>query len=244
MLSKKTILITGAGKGIGKAIVSVCLNAGATVIANVRSEDARRTLSDSLTDPQNLHFSHYDVTDTSAVKQAFQGMQKEFGTLDGLVNNAGIMLDAPIGMTALSQVDDLLAVNTKSVFQHTQLASRLMMRNKCGSIVNVNSQTSVQGSAGQSAYAMSKAAISGLTRSCAKELGSFNIRCNEVAPGFIETDLTDHYDEIRREDIVKNSALPKLGKAEDVAKLVCFLLSEDAGFITGQTIGVDGGLKL
>ncbi|XOV79322.1 MAG: SDR family NAD(P)-dependent oxidoreductase [Aestuariibacter sp.] len=245
MLTDHHILLTGASRGIGAATLQQMLELGASVYANVRTEQDAKALREKVaSDYQGrVHPLVYDVTDEQAVKQAFMQIQQQ-GVLTGLVNNAGIMHDASLAMTRMTDVEQQFNVNAKSVFQHTQLAARLMSRNKNGSIVNLNSQVAVQGSAGQSAYAMSKAAISGLTKSAAKELGPLNIRVNEVSPGFIETELTSEYSDLRRHEIAEQTSLRRLGNPEDVAKVICFLLSAQSGYITGQSIAVDGQINM
>ena len=154
------------------------------------------------------------------------------------------MLDAPLGMTRLRDLQQQLNTNTVAAFQHAQLASRLMTKRKNGSIINLCSAVGEQGSAGQSAYATSKAALSGMTKSMAKELGSLNIRVNGVAPGFIDTGMVSEYQHDKRQQVLDNIALKRAGQADEVAELICFLLSEKADYITAQVIGIDGGIKL
>lgn len=242
MLEGKQILVTGASKGIGKAIASVCVGIGATVYLGGRDDQALDNLVEELGD--NAVAFSYDVTDQEQVKQAFAHIQKYVGRLDGLVNNAGVMLDAPLAMTRMADLQSQLQVNTIAAFQHSQLASRLMTKNRAGSIVNICSIVGEQGSAGQSAYATSKAALSGMTKSLAKELAPVGINVNGVAPGFIDTELTRGYESQKRQQIIDSIGFGRAGSTKDVADLVSFLLSDHAGYITGQVIGVDGGMKL
>lgn len=242
MLEDKHILITGATRGIGLASARLCLDQGATVWLNGRDPD----VLDGLVDELGPHANGlvYDVTDEKEVKSAFLQIQKQGGKLDGLVNNAGVMQDSVIGMTPLSGLQKMLQVNVVAVYQHLQLASRLMGRKKSGSIINLCSAVGEQGSAGQSAYAATKAAVSGLTKSAAKELAGANIRVNGVAPGFIDTDLVAGYQNAQRQAVIDSIPLAKAGQPDDVARQIVYLLSEQSRYITGQIIAVDGGLRL
>jgi 3-oxoacyl-[acyl-carrier protein] reductase len=246
VLADKTILITGATSGIGEATARLCAAYGARLFLAGRDEAKLLRLAEALgaESHQGAQILCYDVTAELEVKKAFKQVQQSTGQLDGLVNCAGIMQDALLAMTSISQLQLQLNVNTIAVFQHMQLASRLMTRLKSGSIVNLCSTVGEQGSAGQSAYAASKAAVSGLTKSLSKELAPLNIRVNGVAPGFIDTPLVEAYQDGKREQVLKNIALKRSGCAEEVAELICFLLSNKASYITGQIIGIDGGLSL
>ncbi|GAA0857169.1 SDR family NAD(P)-dependent oxidoreductase [Aliiglaciecola litoralis] len=241
MLNDKIILITGASSGIGYATALECAKQGAFVYIAGRNSEALQELHLQIEKSSVLA---YDITDEVAVKQAFSQIMQNSGKLDGLVNCAGVMLDAGFAMTRLSDLQHQLNTNTVAAYQHAQLATRLMTKQRCGSIVNLCSAVGEQGSVGQSAYATSKAALSGLTKSLSKELGSLGIRVNAVAPGFIDTAMTSSYQGESRQQIVTNSALGRAGQAQEVAHVICFLLSQQASFISGQIIAVDGGLSL
>ncbi|MDO6709358.1 SDR family NAD(P)-dependent oxidoreductase [Aliiglaciecola sp. 2_MG-2023] len=241
MLNQKTLLITGASGGIGRATAIECANQGAFVYLAGRDKEQLQALSSQLVNSKVLA---YDVTDESAVKQGFSSIMKESGQLHGLVNCAGSMLDSGFMLTRSAELQTQFAVNSVSAFTHSQLAMRLMTKNRSGSIVNLCSIVGENGSAGQAAYAMSKAALSGLTKSLSKELGALGIRVNGVAPGFIDTAMTASYAGQKRQELIAATSLQRAGSAEDVAKLIRFLLSDDASFITGQIIGIDGGLSL
>lgn len=245
----KAVLITGAAGGIGLALVSACLQHGWYVFANVRNQASWASLQSAL-EKQSSDSSQYcqplvyDVTEPEKVKGAFNEIRKSGKQLQGLVNNAGVMQDSALGMTSLSDFTQQMTVNVTASFQHMQLAARLMTRQKSGSIVNISSIVALDGSAGQVAYATSKAALLGMTKSAAKELAPFGISVNAVAPGFIDTNMTATYQDQKREKVLAQIALGHEGKPSDVSALVLHLLSTEAAYITGQTIKVDGMMKL
>lgn len=242
MLKGKHILITGASRGIGLATAELCLQQGANVWLNGRDNETLQAVAEQL--GANAHALTYDITDEAAVKNAFMQIQKQAGRLDGLVNNAGIMLDAALAMTPLTDLQLMLNVNVVAAYQHMQLACRLMSRHKAGSIVNLCSVVGERGSAGQTAYATTKAALSGMTKSAAKEMAKLNIRVNAVAPGFIDTDLTRHYQNQQRQAVIDNIGMGRTGTPQDVAQQIAFLLSEHSEYTTGQILAVDGGMQL
>lgn len=242
MLAHKHILITGANRGIGKAIAEVCVALGASVYLAGRNEQALELLAEKLGDSATAFC--YDITNPTEVKQAFSHIQRHIGRLDGMVNNAGNMSDASIAMTSIADLQQQLQINTVAAFQHAQLASRLMTKSRQGCIINLCSIVGEHGSAGQSAYATTKAALSGMTKSMAKELGPLGIRVNGVAPGMIDTDLVSHYSAEKRQKIIESISLRRVGQTKEVADLVSFLLSDHAAYITGQVIAIDGGMTL
>ncbi len=242
-LQDTSVLVTGATGGIGQRIVEQLVVCGATVFAAARDETKLHTLVAHA--PDRIIPLAYDVTDEKAVKEAFRFIQKKqteskVGRFTGLVNNAGTMQEASLLLSSQDLITGQMQVNFHAAYQHMQLASRLMTRNRHGAIVNILSQVGEQGSEGMSAYAASKAALSGATKSLAKELAAVGIRVNGVAPGFIDTDLTAHYKTDKRDAVISRTAMKTLGRPEDVASAVVFLLSEGAAFTTGHILPVDG----
>jgi len=242
----KTILITGATKGIGRATAIVAVKQGWSVILHGRDEAKLQQLQQELQENYNalVHYVTYDVRDTTAIKQAFLWIKKNVGPLDALVNNAGIMDDALLGMLKPEQLTTTFDINTHAAIYHMQYASRLMMKQREGTIINVSSIMGRFGNAGQIAYSASKAALIGATQSASKELAAFNIRVNAVAPGFIETDLTNNLTQEVIEEKVAAIKMKRAGKAEEVANVILFLASDAASYVTGQVIGVDGGMVI
>jgi 3-oxoacyl-[acyl-carrier protein] reductase len=241
----KAVLITGAAGGIGLALVSACLQHGWYVFANVRNQASWESLQSALEkhcsdSSQYCQPLVYDVTEPEKVKGAFNEIRKSGKQLQGLVNNAGVMQDSALGMTSLSDFTQQMTVNVTASFQHMQLAARLMTRQKSGSIVNISSIVALDGSAGQVAYSTSKASLLGMTKSAAKELANLNIRVNVVAPGFIETQLTDRYTAEARQKIIDKIEMKRSGRASEIAAMIVHLLSSDSAYITGQCIRVDG----
>ena len=183
-----------------------------------------------------------DAADYAQAEKLIEDVVADFGKLDILVNNAGITQDGLLMRMSEQQWDNVLTVNLKSVFNLTKAATKPMMRAKAGSIINMTSVVGIKGNAGQANYAASKAGIIGFTKSVALELGSRNIRCNAVAPGFIETEMTDALDPKQEDEWRKAIPLKRGGRPEDVAKATAFLASDDSAYITGQVLQVDGGM--
>lgn len=243
VLQSASVLVTGASGGIGQAIVAACIERGATVFAGGRNAEALSAMQETF--GKALRPLVYDVTDEHAVKDTFRQLQRQVSDglappLFGLVNNAGVMLESPLSVTSMDKLKQQLNINFLAPYQHMQLASRLMSRLRRGSIVNIVSQVSEQGSKGMSAYAASKAALTGATKSLAKELAPVGIRVNAVAPGFIDTPLTEHYEDEARQKVLQRTVLQRAGTAKEVADAVLYLLSEQAGYTTGHVLPVDG----
>jgi 3-oxoacyl-[acyl-carrier protein] reductase len=240
-LSGRVALVTGGTRGIGLATVRALVNAGATVVLTGRDEARARDTAANAGAAAGLAL---DVTDAKAVSSLVRGVAKEHGRLDIVVANAGIMEDALLGMIREELVDTTLSTNVAGTLHTVQAAARAMMRKKTGSIVVLASIVGEYGSAGQTVYAASKAAVANIAKSAAKELGRSGIRVNAVAPGVIETDLTAGLSEDAKAENAGKTPLGRLGRAEDVANAIRFLVSDEASFVTGQVLGVDGGLVL
>lgn len=242
MTENPVAVVTGASRGIGAATAVALAEAGHRLVLVARGEGPLREVARACEAVGARVSAHAaDVTDAEAMTGVFRSVLQSEKRLDALVNAAGIMSDSVLAMTKLQTLEELLRVNVTGTFHCCQLASKFMIRQRSGSIVNLASKVGESGSPGQAAYAASKAAIAGLTKSLAKELGPSGVRVNGVAPGFIETDLTAHYAAEARAAIVERVALRRLGQAQDVARVIRFLCSADAAYVTGQVIGVDGG---
>ena len=240
-LAGRVALVTGGTRGIGLATVRALVEAGATVVLTGRDEARAKEAATAAGAAAGLAL---DVTDAKAVSTVVRGVAKEHGRLDIVVANAGIMDDALLGMIREDAVSATLDTNVAGTLHTVQAAARAMMRKKTGAIVVLASIVGEYGSAGQTVYAASKAAVANIARSAAKELGRSGIRVNAVAPGVIETDLTAGLSEDAVAENVKKTPLGRLGRPEDVAKAIRFLVSDEASFVTGQVLGIDGGLVL
>ncbi|HEY3707840.1 MAG TPA: glucose 1-dehydrogenase [Amycolatopsis sp.] len=240
-LAGRVALVTGGTRGIGLATVRALVEAGAQVVLTGRDEARAKEAATAAGAAAGLAL---DVTDAKAVSSVVRGVAKEHGRLDIVVANAGIMDDALLGMIREDAVSATLDTNVAGTLHTVQAAARAMMRKKTGSIVVLASIVGEYGSAGQTLYAASKAAVANIARSAAKELGRSGIRVNAVAPGVIETDLTAGLSEEAVAENVKKTPLGRLGRPEDVAKAIRFLVSDEASFVTGQVLGIDGGLVL
>ncbi|WP_037315416.1 SDR family NAD(P)-dependent oxidoreductase [Amycolatopsis orientalis] len=241
MLEGKIALVTGGTRGIGLATARALAEAGATVVLTGRDEAKAKEAAAAAGAANGLAL---DVTDAKAVSTLVRGVAKEHGKLDIVVANAGIMEDALLGMIREELVDTTLSTNVAGTLHTVQAAARAMMRKKTGAIVVLASIVGEHGSAGQTVYAASKAAVANIARSAAKELGRSGIRVNAVAPGVIDTDLTSGLSEDAKAENIGKTPLGRLGTPEDVANAIRFLVSDDASFITGQVLGIDGGLVL
>jgi len=244
LLDGKVAIITGASRGIGKAIAQNFVEMGATVCFTYMSSDEKaKALEKELTaNGGTARGFKSDAGDFEAAQKLSEEVVKEFGSIDILVNNAGITRDNLLMRMSEEQWDEIMAVNLKSVFNLTKAVLRPMLKARKGSIVNMSSVVGVKGNAGQANYAASKAGILGFTKSVALELGSRNIRCNAIAPGFIETEMTGALDEKTVQEWRDAIPLKRGGTPDDVANLCLFLASDMSGYITGQTINVDGGM--
>ena len=242
-LTGKKAIVTGASRGIGLAIATELAREGADVA--ILSTSVKEDLAAKLSSELGVQVKSYacNVADSETVQSVFKQIIADMGTVDILVNNAGITRDGLLMRMKDEDFDAVIATNLRSVFLCTRAVARTMMGNRSGHIVNVSSINALRGQAGQSNYAAAKAGVIGLTRTNAMELSSRGITVNAVAPGFIDTDMTAKLGAEIREKYASQIPLGRLGQPEDVAKLVAFLASDDAKYITGQIIGVDGGLN-
>lgn len=246
MLSGKTALITGCGRGIGRGILQTFAENGANIIANSRTEGSLEDIASELSQEYgvNIKIFYFDVSDYTQVKKAFKEIKKGISKLDILVNNAGILDSGLLGMLNPGGIQKMFAVNTFGVIYMMQFAVRLMMRKKQGSIINIASIMGDEGAEGQVVYSGTKASINGISKSAAKELANYNIRVNIISPGFIDTDLTRSLSEDKFKERVESIAMGRIGDVKDVANCALFLASDLSSYVTGQTIGVDGGMKI
>jgi 3-oxoacyl-[acyl-carrier protein] reductase len=247
MLSGKIALVTGATRGIGLACVKSLAAQGAHVGLTGRDLAQAQAAADSvnaaLGEERVIPFS-CDVSNADAVKQTFQAVFSRFRRLDILIANAGVLDDALIGMVTEQQIKTTFGVNTFGVIFCSQYASRLMARSGGGSIIALSSIMGLEGNAGQVVYSGSKAAVVGIVRSLAKELASSGIRVNAIAPGYIDTDMTRSIPEGKQADRIAAIAMGRAGTADEVAKVALFLASDLSSYVTGQVIGVDGGMVI
>jgi len=247
LLENKTAIVTGASRGIGEGIVLKLAEHGANIaFTYVSSDEKAKVLEEKL---QALGIKAKAFKSNAAIfeqcEQTVNDVLKELGAVDICVNNAGISKDNLLLRMTPEQWDDVIATNLKSVFNMTKQVIRPMMKAKKGSIINMSSIIGMRGNAGQSSYAASKAGIIGFTKSIAAELGSRNIRCNAIAPGFVETDMTQYLKEGEGAEKYKaNIPLGRFGTAEDIANVTLFLASDMSAYVTGQTVSVCGGLNM
>lgn len=245
-LDGKVAVVTGGSRGIGRAICIRLAAMGALVYINYvsRSSAAEEVQKEINASGGKAEIVGFDVADSEAVQNAFKKIVKEAGSVDILINNAGITRDGLLAIMKESDWDDVLNTNLKGAFLCAKAVSRTMMKKKAGTIINITSVTGFGGNAGQANYASAKAGLVGFTKSMAQEFASRNITVNCVAPGFIETEMTDMLDPGTQEKIKSEIPLGVFGKAEDVAGAVAYLVSEDGRYLTGQTIHVNGGMYM
>lgn len=245
-LNGKNAIVTGSSRGIGRSIALELARRGANVAINYAgSEDkAEEVVQEVKALGVDAFKVQANVADEAAVKAMMKEVVTRFGSIDILVNNAGVTRDGLLMRMKEADFDDVINTNLKGAFLCTKAVTRQMMKQRSGDIINIASIVGVNGNAGQANYVAAKAGLIGLTKSTAKELASRNIHVNAVAPGFITTDMTDELTEGQKTAILNVIPLEKLGEPEDVANVVCFLASDDAKYITGQTIHVDGGMVM
>lgn len=245
-LEGKVAVVTGASRGIGRAIALKLADEGAKVVVNysgsqAKAEEVVGIIQENGGEAIAVQAS---VSKTEEVTALMDAAVKTFGSLDILVNNAGITRDNLLMRMKEDEWDDVLDTNLKGVFLCTKAVTRQMMKQRAGRIINISSIVGVAGNAGQANYVAAKAGVIGLTKTTAKELASRNILVNAIAPGFIETEMTEQLPEDIKEGMLTQIPLAKLGQPEDIAKAVAFLASEDANYMTGQTLHIDGGMVM
>ena len=246
LLENKVALITGASRGIGEAIALKFAQHGANIAFTYLSSDERAKAQEEKLNALGIKAKAYksDAGDFAASEQLANDVIKEFGTIDICVNNAGISRDNLLLRMTPEQWDEVMQANLKSVYNLTKQVIRPMMKSRAGSIINLSSVVGVKGNAGQGSYAASKAGIIGFTKSIAAELGSRNVRCNAIAPGFIETDMTHYLKEDGAEKWFSQIPLQRFGKPEEIADVALFLASDLSSYVTGQVISACGGMSL
>ncbi|HCC06898.1 MAG TPA: 3-oxoacyl-[acyl-carrier-protein] reductase [Clostridiales bacterium] len=246
MLEDKVAVVTGASSGIGREIALTLALKGAKIVVNYRGndEEANKVVLDIENAGSKAIAVKGDVSKATDMEKLIKTAVSTFGKVDILVNNAGITKDNLLLKMTDEQFSDVIDINLKGTFNCTKAVTKYMLKQRSGKIINIASVIGIVGNAGQSNYAASKAGIIGFTKSVAKELASRGITANAVAPGFIRTKMTDILSEDVKQEILKNIPLKKFGEAQDVAKIVAYLASDDANYITGQVINIDGGMVM
>lgn len=243
MLKEKNVFITGTNRGIGRAILVECAKNGASIWAHARREtDEFKKMIQDVSEKFNVEIwpVYFDLSDKDAMNNAFKTIRDKKLNLDVLINNAGIMKDALIGMISDTLIDETFNINVFASIKLLQFSAKLMMRQKSGSIINMASIMGINGNKGQIVYSSSKGAIVSLTKAAAKELAPYNIRVNALAPGIIDTDMFRSIEKKKQQDKIESIGMNRLGAPEDVAKACVFLASDMSSYITGQILGVDG----
>ena len=246
MSDKKIAVVTGGARGIGKAIAMELAKAGNIVVINYNgsADKAEETKKEIEAAGGQADVMQCNVADFNACETFFKVIAERYGRVDILVNNAGITKDGLLMKMSEEEFDKVIEVNLKGAFNCMKHVSRIMLKQRSGHIINMSSVSGVMGNAGQVNYCASKAGIIGMTKSLARELGSRGITVNAIAPGFIETEMTDVLSEDVKENLLGSIPLKRMGQTKDIAETVAFLASDKAAYITGQTISVDGGMGM
>lgn len=246
MLKEKVAVVTGASRGIGKAIALRLASMDMTVIVNYAGskEKAENVVKEIEEKGGRAEAIQCDVSDFTQCQKMIEDVHKRYGSIDVLVNNAGITRDGLVMAMKEEEFDDVIATNLKGTFNCIRFVSRIMMKQRYGKIINMSSVSGVAGNAGQVNYSAAKAGVIGITKSMARELASRNVNVNAIAPGFIETDMTDALSDKVKEQAVSQIPLGRFGKAEEVAELAGFLAGDNSNYITGQVFHIDGGMVI
>ena len=243
MLNGKIVLVTGASRGIGQAIAINLGEAGATVIGTATSEEGAKNISKTFSNNSILGKGmKLNVTDNDQISNLIQSISEDFGSVDILVNNAGITRDNILVRMKEEEWDEIINTNLSSVYKMSKAVLRGMMKKKAGRIISITSVVGSMGNSGQANYAAAKAGIMGFTKSLAREVGSRGITVNTVAPGFIQTDMTDALPDEQKKALASQIPMARLGSVDEIAQTVLFLAGESGSYITAQTIHVNGGM--
>ena len=243
MLNGKLVLVTGASRGIGRAISIALGNAGATVIGTATSEEGAKNISKIFSDNSILGKGmKLNVIDNNQIIELLKAVSDEFGSVDILINNAGITRDNILVRMKAEEWDDIINTNLSSVYRMSKAVLRGMIKKRFGRIISITSVVGAMGNAGQSNYAAAKAGIMGFTKSLAREVGVRGITVNAIAPGFIETDMTDNLPEDQKAALASQIPMGRLGTVDEVAQAVLFLASDSGSYITAQTLHINGGM--
>ncbi len=243
-LDNKVAVITGAARGLGKAIAEKFMQQGAAVVITDINEQTLNGAVEEMKSSGEVYGVLMDVSNAKSVEAAITSVIEKYCKIDILVNNAGITKDGLMMRMSENEFDSVIAVNLKGTFNTTSIASKYMLKARTGSIINISSIVGIIGNVGQANYSASKAGVIGLTKTGAKEFAKRGIRVNAIAPGFIKSQMTDVLDEKVKENLYKNIPLGRLGLPQDVANAAAFLASDNASYITGQVLVVDGGMVI